>query len=304
MRRVWFVVAALVAAAVVMPFRATPAPAAPPITGTQIVSETFTGSSVPDPAWAPSGTTCLTGAAAAPPAGSAAIPTCAGKNQGPVPTLGVTPGYLQFTDASVFKAGSILYQRPIPATAGISVTFEQYQYGGNEADGIGFFLVDGATAGSHVERLEHEIGLALSVVADRAGQPAHAFAHVVYRLRVRGCVERFAQRSRGALELGPAVAQLAHPCAEPRVVVRDRGHQPGRVVVARPLLAERGLELLERTTYRMRPTMPGAETRVFRQPLRVHGALRGSGRGLPDSRRTPALDRRARCRRRRSSELP
>ncbi|BDZ41754.1 hypothetical protein GCM10025865_10530 [Paraoerskovia sediminicola] len=39
----------------------------------------------------------------------------------------------------------MLYNKPIPATAGISFTFDQYQYGGTGADGIGFFLVDGST---------------------------------------------------------------------------------------------------------------------------------------------------------------
>ena len=41
--------------------------------------------------------------------------------------------------------GSVLYNRPVPATAGVSITLDQYQYGGTGADGIGFFLVDGST---------------------------------------------------------------------------------------------------------------------------------------------------------------
>jgi uncharacterized repeat protein (TIGR01451 family) len=57
----------------------------------------------------------------------------------------VVPGYLQLNDAGTSAVGTILYNRPVPASAGISVVFEQYQYGGNGADGIGFFLVDGAT---------------------------------------------------------------------------------------------------------------------------------------------------------------
>ena len=42
-------------------------------------------------------------------------------------------------------AGSVLYNRPIPASAGVSMVFRQFQYGGTGADGIGFFLVDGST---------------------------------------------------------------------------------------------------------------------------------------------------------------
>lgn len=43
--------------------------------------------------------------------------------------------------------GAPLGSTPDPATAGLSVTFEQYQYAGTQApgDGIGFYLVDGAT---------------------------------------------------------------------------------------------------------------------------------------------------------------
>ncbi len=150
MRRFLADAAAVVCGALAALVVVGPAQGDPPTSGTEIVAETFTGGSVSDPAWAPSGSTCLTGASAAPPAGAAQIPTCAGQSAGPVPPVGVQPGYLQLTDAANFKAGSILYQRPIPATAGISVVFEQYQYGGSQADGIGFFLVDGATAGSQV----------------------------------------------------------------------------------------------------------------------------------------------------------
>ena len=97
------------------------------------------------PAWTAQNDTCLTGAATSPPAGAAQIPTCAGHRVGPVPAIGATPGYLQLTDASGNARGSVLYNRPVPSTAGVSITLDQYQYGGNGADGIGFFLVDGST---------------------------------------------------------------------------------------------------------------------------------------------------------------
>ncbi|WP_264030937.1 CARDB domain-containing protein [Cellulosimicrobium sp. SH8] len=120
-----------------------PASADPPTTGSTIVTETFQGDSVLDPAWQALGAACLTGRPAG--GGAGVIPDCAPSQTGPVPPTGVTPGYLQLTDTQNYQAGSILYNRPIPATAGISVTFEQYQYGGNGADGIGFYLVDGST---------------------------------------------------------------------------------------------------------------------------------------------------------------
>ncbi|MCD9197465.1 DUF7507 domain-containing protein [Aeromicrobium wangtongii] len=121
-----------------------PASADPPTGGSTIVRETFTGASVPDPAWTVQGRTCLTGATAAPPVGAANIPTCANRRVGDVPAIG-TPGYLQLTDEQLQTAGSVLYNRPVPATAGVSITFDQFQYGGTGADGIGFFLVDGST---------------------------------------------------------------------------------------------------------------------------------------------------------------
>jgi uncharacterized repeat protein (TIGR01451 family) len=110
--------------------------------GTQLINETFQGSSVPDPNFSVQGSTCLTGGTSGPP--GAVIPSCANQMAGPVPPPGV-PGYLQFTDVATNKAGSILYNRPIPSSAGVVATFDQWQYGGSGADGISFFLVDGAT---------------------------------------------------------------------------------------------------------------------------------------------------------------
>jgi uncharacterized repeat protein (TIGR01451 family)/LPXTG-motif cell wall-anchored protein len=138
-------VAALVGGLIIATAPAPTASAAnPPTTGSLIVDESFSAATVPDSAWTGLGSTCLTGA----PVASVPSPTinnCDSRRTGPVPALGVTPGYLQLTDAGTSAVGNILYNRPIPASAGISVVFEQYQYGGNGADGIGFFLVDGAT---------------------------------------------------------------------------------------------------------------------------------------------------------------
>ena len=138
-------VAALVGGLVIATASAPTASAAnPPTTGSLIVDESFSSATVPDSAWSGLGATCLTGA----PAASVPSPTinnCDSRRTGPVPAQGVTPGYLQLNDAATSAVGTILYNRPIPASAGISVVFEQYQYGGNGADGIGFFLVDGAT---------------------------------------------------------------------------------------------------------------------------------------------------------------
>lgn len=115
--------------------------------GSELLGETFEGSSIADPGFEPLNSACLTGAAGAPPAGASATGPCtgAGQTEGPVPTPGVTPGWLQLTDSGGFHKGGLLYNRPLPGNGGLQVTFEQYQYGGTGADGIGFFLVDGAT---------------------------------------------------------------------------------------------------------------------------------------------------------------
>ncbi|MFI0939082.1 hypothetical protein [Streptomyces sp. NPDC021020] len=114
--------------------------------GSLLLDETFTGTSVADPGFQPLDTTCLTGATTAPPAGGSTTGPCTGDDQTtpPVPTPGVTPGYLQLTDNGNYRVGGIVYNRPLPGNGGLEVQFDQYQYGGNGADGIGFFLVDGA----------------------------------------------------------------------------------------------------------------------------------------------------------------
>ncbi|QIG39214.1 DUF11 domain-containing protein [Microbacterium sp. 4R-513] len=142
---------------------AAPAAADPPTGGSVIVDETFRGATVADPGWTVQGDACLTGAAAGatPPAGAAQIPSCVAHRSGPVPPMGGAPdGFLQLTDTAGNRAGSILYNRPVPASSGISVTFEQYQYGGNGADGIGFFLVDGSTSLTSTGGLGGSLGYA------------------------------------------------------------------------------------------------------------------------------------------------
>lgn len=113
--------------------------------GSELLNEPFTGSSVADPGFQPLNSVCLTGAAGAPPAGQSSTGPCTGPDQtvAPVPAPGQTPGWLQLTDQDGFRKGGLLYNRPLPGNGGLQVTFDQYQYGGSGADGIGFYLVDG-----------------------------------------------------------------------------------------------------------------------------------------------------------------
>ncbi|WP_341952091.1 CARDB domain-containing protein [Salinibacterium sp. TMP30] len=135
----------LVAGIVIAPVSSPQAAAAPPPTsGSLIVNESFTGATLTDTAWTGLEAACLTGAPSGSPP-STTVNDCSSSQSGPIPTLGATPGYLQLTDTTTRTNGTLLYNRSIPASAGISVVFEQYQYGGGGADGIGFFIVDGAT---------------------------------------------------------------------------------------------------------------------------------------------------------------
>lgn len=122
--------------------------------GGPYVVETFTGSTA-TPGFVGYGSACLTGApAGAPGPGEHDLSGCPATRVGPVPPANAAPhGYLQLTDASTDQAGAVLFDVPIPATQGLQVTFEQWQYGTTTpsgpsqapADGIAFFLTDGAT---------------------------------------------------------------------------------------------------------------------------------------------------------------
>ncbi|GAA4846714.1 DUF11 domain-containing protein [Luteimicrobium xylanilyticum] len=155
-------VVALVMSSAVAVSGAGPASADPPTGGSTIVDETFTNPTVPDDAWQPLGDACLTGMAsdAPTPTTGSPLPSCSahqvggsdywgtGDQQAPPMGADAGDGFLQLTDSGGFRTGGILYNRPIPATAGISVTFQQWQYarsGPEGGDGIGFFLVDGST---------------------------------------------------------------------------------------------------------------------------------------------------------------
>ncbi|MBO3743813.1 DUF7507 domain-containing protein [Actinoplanes flavus] len=121
--------------------RVTPAQAA---TGSRLFDESFRGASVADPGVLPLNDACLTGASSpSAPAGRSGLARCALTNR--APQTGTLPGYLQLTDTTNNRAGGIVYNRPLPASGGLVVTFTQYQYAGSAADGIAFFLTDGST---------------------------------------------------------------------------------------------------------------------------------------------------------------
>ncbi|WP_314685810.1 SpaA isopeptide-forming pilin-related protein [uncultured Bifidobacterium sp.] len=122
--------------------------------GSGLVDETFQNSTVDDDRWLAFGSACLTAAqrvASAPASTSHQLGGCyyhdySGRNgqQTDYTGAGDEHGYLQLTDNSGGKTGTVLYDRAIPSAAGLDISFYQYQFSGTGADGIGFFLTDGS----------------------------------------------------------------------------------------------------------------------------------------------------------------
>jgi uncharacterized repeat protein (TIGR01451 family) len=58
---------------------------------------------------------------------------------------GGTDGWLRLTTSATYQAGYAYYNTPIPTDRGLVVTFDYGAWGGTGADGLSFFLFDGAT---------------------------------------------------------------------------------------------------------------------------------------------------------------
>ncbi|OKI48049.1 hypothetical protein A6A29_03060 [Streptomyces sp. TSRI0281] len=119
--------------------------------GVPLVDETFTGADAMA-GFEAFGPACLTGAPEAPAPGPGTHPLtgCPAGATGPVPPNNAAPnGYLRLTDASNDQSAAVLYNHALPANQGLVTTFDQWQYGGTTnppADGISFFLIDGAAS--------------------------------------------------------------------------------------------------------------------------------------------------------------
>ncbi len=120
-----------------------------------LFSEPFTGASATEPglsvgASVPASTrfrqVCLTASTATT---GTPIPGCTA-GQPAIPAGGdpVGSGALRFTDNEGNLAGFLLSNDPLPLPAGLDVSFDYYSYdktSGSPADGLSFFLVNGAT---------------------------------------------------------------------------------------------------------------------------------------------------------------
>jgi hypothetical protein len=113
---------------------------------TELLNESFRNSDVTD------NTAWLFGKGSAAPTVSdpflTARPTIAPSAPGGLPGGGTDPngeGVLRLTNNTNNQSAFVIYNKPIPGTNGLSITFDLFAYGGTTgADGISFFLFDAA----------------------------------------------------------------------------------------------------------------------------------------------------------------
>ncbi|MFE6965096.1 hypothetical protein ACFVAJ_08290 [Agromyces sp. NPDC057679] len=140
---------AIIAGALLCGAAAGAVPAFAAASGPIVVDEDFRGATTID-GFQAYGSACLTGAPTvlATPVGLHPVLGCPAPGPAAPPNDAAPDGFLRLTDRLNDQAGAVLYDVPIPATQGVEITFEQWQYGSNTiaaADGIAFFLVDGET---------------------------------------------------------------------------------------------------------------------------------------------------------------
>ncbi|MEU9337121.1 hypothetical protein AB0D49_28810 [Streptomyces sp. NPDC048290] len=193
-----------------------------------LVSETFTGATA-DPGFVAVGSACLTGAPQAPAPGPGNHPPggCPQGASGPVPPDDAAPhGYLRLTDAAHDQSGAVLYDQAIPADAGLTVSFDQWQYGSTTpdtpADGLSFFLVDGSGSLDHPGAFGGSLGYAQKLPDDN---PANPFLPGVDRgylgvgLDVLGnYFGDWEQRGDGCADRSPAGTAFRVPAPGPNMV--------------------------------------------------------------------------------------
>ncbi|MCY7285338.1 MAG: DUF4347 domain-containing protein, partial [Cyanobacteria bacterium CAN_BIN43] len=127
------------------------------------LTETFTGADVSDRSWLfgvdqpgnpDRANPFLTAASSTVPVPAGGLPG----NPGTPDPLG--QGVLRLTNVSNDQAAFVLYNRALPANAGLSISFDMFSYGGTGADGLSFFLIDGATSATTAGAFGGSLGYA------------------------------------------------------------------------------------------------------------------------------------------------
>ncbi|MEI7745458.1 MAG: OmpA family protein [Chloroflexota bacterium] len=122
------------------------------------LAESFMGATIGDPgSWVTSygGTeaACLTAASGTQSLGSGDLGPC-----GSADAAG--EGALRLTSASGSQSAMMLYNVPMSTASGLDITFSIAQYGGSGADGISFFLQDGANSSTTPDAFGGALGYA------------------------------------------------------------------------------------------------------------------------------------------------
>lgn len=120
--------------------------------------------------WTVGGSACLTSDGTA----SGSIPQCDPTNLAwPTPLDPAGSGVLRLTSPSESDSGFAFDNTVINASRGIQVSFDQYQWGGDGADGIAFFLIDGTVTPTSPGAPGGALGYADSIGVDpNTGQDA------------------------------------------------------------------------------------------------------------------------------------
>jgi len=147
---------------------------AAPIVSTGIASadsfltDTFTGNSLSG-SWLSGGnpnSACLTASTST----TDDIPGC--DSETAMDTVG--NGALRLTSNANGQAGFVIDQTPISTDRGLQISFDMYQYNGNGADGIAFFLIDGSQSPTQ----PGAFGGSLGYSNNNTGDPGLAGAYV------------------------------------------------------------------------------------------------------------------------------
>ncbi|GAA1830647.1 hypothetical protein GCM10009735_77960 [Actinomadura chokoriensis] len=250
-----------------------------------VVGESFTAATA-DARFLGYGAACLTGA---PRGGKVAEATnhplggCHPNPAGPVPPAGAAPrGYLQLTDAHVEETGAVLFDSPIPVRDGLEVTFEQWQYGsttGTPADGISFFITDGAVRLTTPGAFGGSLGYAQKLPDDSPDAhfvPGVAGGYLGIGLDVLGdYVGDGERRGNGCQRRSPAGTSFQPPPPGPNIVTaRGPGNGvDGYCVLAATISKKPSLGL-------WRSTLPG----------RLHGELETMPAGVTPRRAETLLE--------------
>jgi hypothetical protein len=139
-------------------------PSGSPLSGTNIfLKESFSCDDVTSKPWLYDGNVCLTARGSASPS-SGGLPGTGGN---PLDCCG--DGALRLTSAEQDQAGYVLYNKALSAKGGLTVKFDFYAYGGDGADGLSFFLVDGNKTPTKAGAFGGSLGYASSVANHGAG---------------------------------------------------------------------------------------------------------------------------------------